>query len=235
MSKVPFSMVDNRTIDNSGQIVTLERTMNGNIPDGLMYLFSGGNYTKQKVLDAIEYLINSGGGSFFIPENGNIKRTKIEVYKDFGVFHTRFIYYDFRYPSNFQARPYLDTEWEAGDMVVNQNLSVDSDSLVWVCISNGIPGLWVRNSNDGSVICMDIEVHGLSPSNKYTGYDYVYRYDLGLCTPNYYAYSHTVDWKYEYLVETGNGYVDFFFTHNFDNTIVVSLALFTTRIPAGGS
>lgn len=227
MSKVPFSMINRKTSDNSGQLITLEGIYE-NSPEGLMYVFSGGDYTKQKVLDAIEHLKQIGGGSFYIPENGHIKRTKIEVYKEFGVYHTRFIYYDFTYPQGLQARPYLETEWEAGDMVYNQDLSNDYDNVVWVCMSSGIPGTWVRNDLDRILIRATVEAYNLEASNKYPGYPYKFRYVLSACKPEYYVCSYTSDWDLEFLTETGDGYIDFFFTHEFEDTVAIGVVLFNT-------
>lgn len=227
MSKVPFSMINRKTADNSGQLITLEGIYR-NSQEGLMYIFSGGEYTKQKVLDAIEHLKQIGGGSFYIPENGHIKRTKIEVYKEVGVYHTRFIYYDFNYPQGLQTRPYLGTEWEAGDIVCNQDLSNDYDNIVWVCMSSGIPGIWVKDDLDKILIRANVEVYNLSPSNKYAGYPYTFRFPLNTCKPGHYVCSYTSDWDYEFLTETGDGYVDFFFTHDFEDTVVISIVLFNT-------
>lgn len=249
MSKIPFSMINRKTSDNSGQMITLDGIFDS-CQDGLMYIFSGGDYTKQKILEAIDYLKSVGGGSFFIPEIGNVKRTKIEVYKDSGIFYTRFIYYDFKPPSGGQARPYLGTEWKSGDIIYNQDLSFNTN-YVWVCSANGIPGVWVKGnlgstdigtnisggngngegaSSGGGIdlVHLNVEVYGLSSSDKFTGYPYTFRYPLGMCSNNYYAMAYTSDWDYEFIVETGNGYVDFFFTHNFNSTVNIDLMLFNT-------
>lgn len=137
-TKVKSNMVSVSLRD--GQELTLEEFLSRDkeVPVRIF----GDDITSASVTEAVEHVMELGGGTINVPITDTYNALKIFVERDkYGVLKTRFEYNDYKAPTT--GRPYLGGAWEVGDIVKNLDMSASSSKcFMWICIGKGIPGVW---------------------------------------------------------------------------------------------
>ena len=115
--------------------------------------------------EAMSFLIRNRSGTVSFPRKSMYNDYKYPVHmkgtpNSLGVVELNIITYSDHYPvSKNDTRPVYGNEWLKGDIVYNTDSSQEFAPISWVCIEQGMPGVWscqgYVTNNYGKVLTVD--------------------------------------------------------------------------------